>query len=312
MGEIELAKMRAAIQKRHSVRKPSEICSPLPVGPENPVRVLPPGLLSRTLAAFEGIRGNSKEEGCRNKDLLVLLAIVFDLARDVFGYKRTGRVAMYRNSGQDGYLLLYDSLVLKPHFVTGSVSRILLQSGSDILAGQHDEVVGWRDLRDQIVVPRNASIESQDTGDRIVSVARGILKNCPYSFFTDSTFHRKWRAKIVKLVCVEETAESVQALESELWAQPRLVSVPGWCGGIALHPCCRLGNCRQLRVFLDALSNPEFQVMCGGDPGLIINWRNIDGCTPLYIANLYRQKLISSMLLEAGADPTIGDRFSGS
>jgi hypothetical protein len=313
MSEMDLAKMRAAGQKLHSVRKAPEICVPLPVGPENPVRVLPPGLLSRTLVAFEGMRNNSnKESSSRNKDLVVLLAIVFDLARDVFGYKRTGRVAIYRNGSQDCYLLLYDTLVLKPNFDNGALSKILLQSRSDNFDSQHDEVACWRNLRDQVVVSGNASIGSHDTQGAIVCAAREVLKNCPYSFFTGSTFHRKWRARIVKLVCVEETAESVEELEKELWGQPRLVRVPGWCGGIALHPCCRLGNCRQLRVFLDALSNPGFQAMCGDDPGLIINWRNIDGCTPLYIANLYRQKSISSMLLKAGADPTIGDRFSGS
>jgi hypothetical protein len=281
---------------------------PLPIGPENPVRVLPPALLSKAVIAFERLQSCFECGAFHRSDILTLLAIVFDLSRNIFGRRLLGEVALYRDAREHTVLVAYGSLLLDPQFLGQRLRRISLRFApiGDDCEEQHE----WKDLRAAVQLSSENCIQSFQRIGPIIRAAREVLRNCPYSQFLEANDVTKWRFKIVRLVCAAETDDSVDALEREMKLHPRLLKIPGWCGGLILHPCCRLGNTRQLKLVLNALEDAGFRSRLSIEPPDLINWQNFDGCTPLRIAQLYEQDSCAELLLNAGANPKLHDRFT--
>jgi hypothetical protein len=73
------------------------------------------------------------------------------------------------------------------------------------------------------------------------------------------------------------------------------------CRGIALHPASRLNNARQLMVLMNAIFERPLQQRLGFAPSDLLNWRNCDGCSPLYLASLFGAHDAVSILTQAGA-----------
>jgi hypothetical protein len=279
------------------------------VGPENPVRILPPGLLSRSLSAFEAFQKRSPYGPFSSLNLLELLAIVFDLCRDEFGKKRTGKIEVFENSRNEALLLLYENLALSPEIDNGIVKRITLRQAS-LIDESFNVSLGWKSLmQDTTVRIRGRSALEVHSDQSISAAAATVIKHCPYYPPSTAGFLNKWRNRLLKLVCTPETSETIADLALEIENRPRLLKLTGWCGGTVLHPCCRLGNLGQLQLLLRTIQEREVQRRIGLTRTELLNWRNVDGCTPFFIAKLYGQRSAACMMLEAGADSTIPDRF---
>lgn len=280
-------------------------------GPENPARVLAPALLSRSIAAFEtiqatGIAGTQNQAG-----FIMLLAIVFDICRTVFSKYEEGPVGIVQGGRGEYLVAIYCKFLLTSEVSGGTVRNIYL-SRCSLDGDKHPAVLSeWKELRHLIAASVEPhSIRKSLIGQNpIAKAATDILRNCPYCPASTISSLHKWRSKVVNLVCRPETQQTVAELKLELKSRPRLLALRGWCGGNVLHPCCRLGNIQQLRLLLDSISSQETQQKVPIVSFDLIDGRNLDGCTPLYIARQYKQTEAAQIMLDAGADPTIPDRF---
>jgi hypothetical protein len=285
----------------------------IPAGPESPVRVLPPALLSRAIKAFEIIQAREPALALAKIDFLTLLAILFDLCRTVFTENKSGPIAIYETDQMRYSLAIYGTLSLTPTLDDGIIRSIHLWPCS-YTEGKRSEVFGgWRDLKHSIVAVVDGSAFSTTATARhgaIVRAAASVLRGCPYYPPAAARSIHKWRTKLVNLVCTPETIGSVAALAREVASRPRLFTVRGWCGGNVLHPCCRLGNVQQLQLLLEAIYSESVHKKARIQPTELIEGKNLDGCTPLYVARQYAQPEAARIMLEAGANPTIADRFS--
>jgi hypothetical protein len=283
----------------------------IPTGPEDPARVLAPALLSRSIAAFESTQAEEVARTLDQADFTMLLAIVFDICRTVFDNYEEGPVDIVQDNLGEYWIAIYSKFLLTADVSAGMVRNIYL-SRQFLSTGKHTAVLSkWKELRHLIAASLEPhSISKSLIGNKaITKAASDILRNCPYyPASTVSSLH-KWRYKAVNLVCTPETQQTVAELSLELKSRPRLLTVRGWCGGNVLHPCCRLGNVQQLRVLLDSISSREIQHKISIFPSDLIDGQNLDGCTPFYIARQYKQAEAAQVMLDAGADPAIPNRF---
>lgn len=275
------------------------------VGPENPIVQLPPGLLSKAIDLTS--RLGSPE--WKRPEFIAFLAVIFDLCRNVFGQEQLGKTAILRVSPDHTILQAYGNFEIDPVFEYGHLHRICLRPLVNPNAFIEDDPTGWKKERDEVIRHSQKKLALSGNRSTIARAVLPILWNCPYCPSLNSSFQHKWRAVLLGFSCRYENDDSLSEIENEIKAHPRLFMIRGWCGGNILHPSSRLGNVRHLQLLLSSLESGVLQKRLGVSPSKIINLRNCDGCTPLMIAQLYKQELAAKILLEAGAISGIPDVF---
>ncbi len=309
------------------------------VGPLDALTDVPSALLTRSLAAAEYVRGALGLELGKARDQLLylqVLCVCFQFNRDGLDRFHAGDICVVRAKTRlperagPAYVRLYDSLALAPECCTGSkghsASSIFLGSEVAYWSHQTGENPGWqpvpearkvraeiRRLIHQGRAPKPLqTLVVGDVPDRtalLVDAAYGVVYNSPYNRTAASRSRHKWRFQLIGLVSEPESGPSVRRFSEFVKHYPRALSVPGWCGGIPLHPICRLGNIRMLEQFLQHAAVPTDQESQRYRFGDLLNWRNVDGCTPLHTAVAYGQQRAAGVLVRAGADSSIPNRF---
>ena len=276
---------------------------PLPAIPMHPLAVFPPGLLSRTVSFFE------KSPEARDVDSAAasfcdVLAAVLDLSRSVFGVRREEEVAVRIDPATGTPRLIYGDVQLSVRAANDLMKTVVLEPATS--SPSYLSSTTWEGTRDAVL----DYFERPSRKGTIHGLGRTgiqVLYNCPYYPAATAGSAHKWRFKIINMVSRRESPEAIDRFAEEVALHPIALDLVGWCGGVILHPCCRLGNLRQLEVLLKAVRSGNARR--GSTIDQFVNWRNLDGCTPFFTARFYGQQEAAEMMINAGADPQIPDRF---
>lgn len=275
----------------------------MPAGSLHPVAVFPPGLLSRTVSFFEK-SPEARDLDSATASFCDVLAAVLDLGRSVFGVRRKEEVAVRIDAATGTPRLIYGNVQLSVRAADNLMKTVMLEPATSCTSYRSSTT--WKGTRDAVL----DYFERPSRKGTIHGLGRTgiqVLYNCPYYPAATARSAHKWRFKIIDLVSRRETPEAIDRFAEEVALHPIALELVGWCGGVILHPCCRLGNLRQLEVLLKAVRSGNARR--GSTIDQFINWRNLDGCTPFFAARLYGQQEAAEMMLNAGADPQIPDRF---
>jgi hypothetical protein len=154
----------------------------------------------------------------------------------------------------------------------------------------------WRQLRCQIhtLLIRGTRITSACAPE--LRIGLEVLQNCPYLSELEYHYSHKLRGRLIRTIDHPENRKSVNEMAMLLSRHPPLLKIVGWCGGSPLHVCSRLGNWQQIDWILRSLDDPTFRRRGRLDPLGLVQQANLDGYTPILLAEMFGHEDIAHHL----------------
>lgn len=281
----------------------------------------------------------------------LLIALCFDLNRELRGHRFEDPIRVVRRADHHGsnvYLIqLYNRLVLaqqdgetapktplrQENLFLGTESSYLLrhdlqtaETVTSAFVDEEKELVARANKR--LLMAGNPALvfpECRSKKGRVLArVALEFMahyRNSPYNSQMQQACRDAGKRRFVVIDALHHLRKESSAaplMDKYISRFPPLLAAAGWCGGIMLHEAAQYGNKPLVELLiLRAREQSAVGKLININGARYefkdwINWKNRDGSTPLHLATLYEGKNVVDLLIDAGADPMLFNRFGDS